>query len=148
MDKFNLVSESKKRIASQIAELLNRNNNLKKVHTESSILDSKINYLIDFELNKDTLVLAGCVGVEVLDENRVFFRHLCVDSMYRRQGKAERLLKSALSATNKKIALMDIRHTNIPSLSLASKLGFVVEDCTKREDYYILKVKKDIHGKY
>lgn len=132
-------------VARLIATLLNKYNMLKKFHTEYSILDSKTEYIINIDCIQNIFVLNGCIGVEKIDEDTTLLKHLCVDENFRRQKIAEKLLKKALTLVKTKYIIMNIRHTNIPSLSLASKFGFIVSSYYKKEDYFIITVKRETY---
>jgi len=141
MIKFRHIIEEL-HVARLIATLLNKYNMLKKFHTEYSILESKTEYITNITFVQNAFILNGCVGIELLDMETSLLKHLCVDENFRRQKIAERLLKKALTKVKTKYIIMNIRHTNIPSLTLASKLGFVVDSYHKRDNYFILTVKK------
>jgi GNAT superfamily N-acetyltransferase len=130
--------------AEQIADLLNKHNKLQVIHTKHTILSSPINYLIQQGVINNNLVVVGCVGLSKEDETTTLLQHLVVDESYRQKGIATKLLNYALSSVNTKFVKMRIRHTNIPSLCLSSKLGFHVDDCVAKDNYYILIVKKGL----
>ena len=132
-------------VARQIATMLNQYNMLKTFHTEYSILDSKTEYIINISSTQNNFVLNGCIGIEFLDSEKSLIKHLCVDEGFRRQKIAENLLKKALTCAKTKCIIMNIRHTNMASLSLASKFGFVVDSFYKRDNYFILTVKRETY---
>jgi N-acetylglutamate synthase-like GNAT family acetyltransferase len=142
MIKFEYTIENL-HVARQIASLLNKYNMLKKFHTEYSILDNKTEYIVNIDCIQNTFILNGCVGIEILNADTSLIKHLCVDENFRRQKIAEKLLKKALTNIKTKFILMNIRHTNRPSLALVSKLGFTVESYYKNENYFIITVKKE-----
>lgn len=144
MIKFRHIIEEL-HVARLIATLLNKYNMLKKFHTEYSILENKTEYITNITFVQNAFILNGCVGIELLDIETSLLKHLCVDENFRRQKIAEKLLKKALTKVKTKYIIMNIRHTNIPSLTLASKLGFVVDSYYKRDNYFILTVKRETY---
>ena len=144
MIKFRHIMEEL-HVARLIATLLNKYNVLKKFHTEYSILDNKTEYIVNIDCIQNIFVLTGCIGIEKIDENTSLLKHLCVDENFRRQKIAEKLLKKALTLIKTKYIIMTIRHTNIPSLSLVSKFGFVVESYYEKDNYFIITVKRETY---
>lgn len=130
-------------VAKQIATMLNKYNKLQKFHTEYSILNSNVSYIINQEYINNTFIINGCIGTQTIDNDTTIIRHLCVDERYRRKKIAENLLITAISKINTKYVSMHIRHTNMPSLTLASKFGFTIASYYQTDNYFILIVKKE-----
>lgn len=80
--------------------------------------------------------VVGYIGLEtVLDEGSLTM--LCVDSEYRKQGIAQKLMNALFdTAVSLKLAFvtLEVRESNIPARSLYAKLGF--ETVAVRKAYY------------
>ena len=75
------------------------------------------------------------VGVIVYEDifNRFEIDYIVVDSQYRRQGIASKLLESVINLNPENITL-EVREDNISAINLYKKYGF--EIVRKREKYY------------
>ena len=75
------------------------------------------------------------VGVIVYEDifNRFEIDYIVVDSQYRRQGIASKLLESVINLNPENITL-EVREDNISAINLYKKYGF--EIVSKREKYY------------
>ena len=128
-------------VAEQIALLLNTNNALLTTHTYKTILDSKTNYFVEQAAIDNKILIIGCVGIEHIDNNTTLIKHLSVIKPLQGKGVGRRLLSVALQHW-KDLANMNIKHTNIASLSLARKFGFKVVDFKVVNNYFLLNVKR------
>lgn len=75
-------------------------------------------------------IWAFLVVEEVLEEVNIL--HIAVDPKYRRQGLAQLLIKEALK--NASYAILEVRASNEPAISLYKKLGF--KEISRRSRYY------------
>ena len=75
------------------------------------------------------------VGVIVYEDifNRFEIDYIVVDSQYRRQGIASKLLESIIKLNPENITL-EVREDNVSAINLYKKFGFEV--VSKREKYY------------
>lgn len=142
MSKFTIVHDNFV-TATHIAELLNKHNKLNVHHTGHSIMLSNTEYIIEQRALKNQIIVAGCIGVNVISNDIIFLKHLCVHEHFRGLGIASTLIKSALiKSPTTKAAFMDIRSDNVPSLSLATKEGFLVTHCKYLNQYNLITVGK------
>lgn len=79
----------------------------------------------------DDKIVGTLVYEDIFDRFEVDY--IVVDSQYRCQGIATKLLKSIINLKPENITL-EVREDNIPAINLYKKLGFVV--VSKRERYY------------
>ena len=79
----------------------------------------------------DDKIVGALVYEDIFDRFEVDY--IVVDSQYRCQGIATKLLKSIINLKPENITL-EVREDNIPAINLYKKLGFVV--VSKRERYY------------
>lgn len=129
ISKFNVVL-SDYQIADQIALLLNNNNMLRKKHDINSIINSQIKYFIEIKNNN----VVGCVGL--LEEDKLDkILHISVNKKERKQGIGYKLLNSALLNSNKNEIYMYVKESNIPSLNLATRLGFKIIAYIPKHNY-------------
>lgn len=127
--------------ASQIAELLNKYNNLNVVHNAQTIQSSKTKYFV--ELVSSPAIekkIIGCVGLVPEPNGLARIKHVCIDPTYRRYGIAKGLVELAISQANSDYVYMTIREDNIPSLKMAKSLGFVPAQRLWKKDHYIICV--------
>lgn len=75
-------------------------------------------------------IWAFLVVEEVLEEVNIL--HIAVDPHYRRQGLAQLLVKEALK--NASYAILEVRASNEPAISLYKKLNF--KEISRRSKYY------------
>jgi ribosomal protein S18 acetylase RimI-like enzyme len=143
MEKFITLVDNKV-VATQIAELINKHNNLKIIHTDSSILESAVQYVIEQRYVNDTLVVIGCIGIKKDQDKFCTIQHLCVKEGYRNQGIATKLLNAVSDYADAEYVKASVRHDNMASLKLLKKLKFTAYDCLAKDDYFILKVSKKL----
>lgn len=137
------VSLSNYEIATQIADLLNKHNELRVVHDTNSVAGGAANYFVEVShIAQEGCKVIGCIGIrqETPTESKVF--HLCVDPRFRGKGIANKLLNIAMVNSNTLLVYGTVRENNIPSLKLVSKLGFskVGEIWSNRGNYKLIKV--------
>jgi ribosomal protein S18 acetylase RimI-like enzyme len=111
-------------IAKQIAELLNRENQLVIPYTEEKILSTAENYL--FESNEGNEVLC-CIECKKVQWYQYEVCHLTVNPNYRKKGLGQKILDKAIehSQSNRsRVVQCTIREDNIASKGLFSKNGF------------------------
>ncbi len=145
MDKFKFIIDEQS-VAEQIADLLNTYNKLKVIHTKHTVLANNIIYLVKQKYIEGSPKIIGCVGIDKIDHSMTTLRHLCVDVNQRQTGIGLELLNNALAYVSTKYVQMHIRHDNLPSVHLASKLGFLVDTYDIKNGYFILTVKKEAHA--
>lgn len=130
-NKFKLTL-SDEFIASQIAILLNNNNNLSKYYNTHSIINSTIEYFVELSGSK----VIGCVGLKKeLKMDKIV--HLSVDYSMRNTGIGNRLLNAAVLNSLKDTLYMSIRNDNVASINLANKIGFSVIAYIPKQTYNI-----------
>lgn len=142
MNKFTILSDNIL-LEKNIADLLNRHNKLRVVHTGHSIACSPVEYIIEPRIFKNQIIVAGCIGINKAIGGVSYLKHLCVHDQFRGLGIASKLVKAALKKEmSSKFIFMDIRSDNFPSLSLAEKEGFLIVHCKHLTNYNILTVGK------
>ena len=107
MIKFKLTLTANT-IAAQIADLLNKGGQLLYYFNENSVLQNKVQYLI--ELDGDKVV--GVIGLEIKTPKVTEIKHLCVHPDYRRKGLGKKLLELAIRATQTKLLYGTVREDN------------------------------------
>lgn len=111
-------------IAKQIAELLNKENQLVIPYTEEKILSSSNNYL--FEINNKNEVLC-CIECKKVQWYQFEVCHLTVNPNHRNNGHGQKILDKALNHAKKnsgRVVQCTIREDNKASAGLFSKNGF------------------------
>jgi len=142
MDKFITISDNFS-VATQIASLLNKYNKLQVVHTGYSILSSCTKYIIEQKVYNNSIIVSGCLGINYVNNNSLFLKHLSVHEAFRGSGIGTSLINTALFLNaNIPNIFMNIRNDNLPSLQLAEKLGFLVVDYKMLTHYNIITVGK------
>jgi ribosomal-protein-alanine N-acetyltransferase len=68
----------------------------------------------------------------VIDECEI--KTICVLPSFRRQGIAEKLMKSLLKQQKGNSVFLEVEESNLPAINLYKKLGFVT--FSTRKDYY------------
>ena len=133
MSKF-YVSLDKESTATQIAELLNTNNKLKRKHTPFTILNNNIEYLIEvggvnerhIDGHRKIIAVAGvqpfAATAGITDS--ILVKHLVVHEKYRKMGLASNLLTKILNMG--KPTYLYVRSDNHACLNMISRLGFVL----------------------
>lgn len=128
--------------ATQIAELLNKHNNLTVVHDVNSILSTNTRYFV--ELVSAPAIekrVVGCVGLAPgYHPTLSKIKHVCIDPTYRRFGVARKLVETAISNCNTEYVYMTIREDNIPSQKMAESLGFVFVQKDWKKDHFVITV--------
>ena len=122
-------------VARQIAYILNTNNNLKKIHSINTILNSNNLYLIEL-FNWQVL---GCVGIlDIGYKNKIV--HLSVLNTVQKCGIGYKLLKTAINISNKNEIYMQIRDDNVRSINLAYMNGFESTSFIEKRGYSLLNL--------
>jgi GNAT superfamily N-acetyltransferase len=121
-------------IARQVADLLNANNRLRKVHSAKTILKGAAAYFVDIIGG----VVVGCSAIhnESKEVTRQF--HLCVHPDYRRRGIARKLKLASLSHVNTPYVYITIREDNVASINLNVSLGFALIKKEWAGDHHVL----------
>jgi ribosomal protein S18 acetylase RimI-like enzyme len=150
MSKF-ILPVNKQSIASQIAALLNAQNNLTTVYTPNTILTNNLHYLVELggfnerHIDNERKILGVCGYM--LNNHDIYIRHLSILKSYRRQGIATKLLQSILDLKAPRY-YMQVRSTNMSCLHMAERLGFKYTSHIFKQNYAILTLEKlgDFHG--
>jgi ribosomal protein S18 acetylase RimI-like enzyme len=137
------VSISNYEIATQIADLLNKHNELKVVHDTNSIASGVSNYFVEIShIAQEGSKVVGCIGIkqETPIVSKIF--HLCVDPKFRNLGIAYKLINVVAVNSKTEFFYGTIRENNIPSLKLVKKLGFIKvgETWSSKGNYKLIKV--------
>lgn len=127
-------------VAEQIANLLNKYNNLNYIYTTKKILQNNVRYLVEQGVVNGTQEVIGCLGFSVINNNSTKIRHICVHENFRRQNIANRLLYSAIQRTTTTNIFMNIRSDNYPSLLLAERNNFFILDIINKGSYNLVTV--------
>lgn len=122
-------------ISWQIANLLNQNNRLSKIHTVETIMTSTVEYFIELHSHK----VIGCVGL-LRNQNIDKILHLSVDAAYRNYGIGKKLLHSVLTNSNSDVLYMTVREDNLACLRLATVNGFIPVAYIPKMTYNILSL--------
>lgn len=137
------VSISSHELAEQVADLLNANNRLTRLHNASSISSGAIDYFIELSSidNSTTSKVVGCVGLIKEHTSLSRIKHLSVHPKFRRKGIARKLLLLAITNCDTEDTYMIIRDDNLPSLIIAEKLGFIfISKVHTRKGYNLITV--------
>lgn len=145
MDKFKFLVDEQ-RVAAQVAALLNNYNRLNIVHTKETILSSDITYLIKQLCVDGEQTVVGCIGLQKVDNLITTLRHLSVTENKRREGIGAELVTNAMQKARTRFVQMHIRHDNMVSLSLATRLGFLAVSYDEKDNYYLITVKKEVNA--
>ena len=106
-------------------------------------MSGKTDYFVEFEGGK----VVGCAGVLKRFPNMSEIRHVCVDTPYRSKGIASKLVNLAIANCGTELVYMTIRDDNVPSLKMASSLGFVFVKKHWSIDHFVITVgRRQDHG--
>lgn len=130
------VSLTNNEIARQIANLINRYNNLYTRHNWFTIISCATDYFVEIVGDK----VVGCAGIIEEPNTWSVVKHICVVPEFRNKGVATKLIKLAIQNCKTKHVYMTIRENNIASLSMANKLGFTTIKREWSKDHYIVAV--------
>lgn len=122
---FNSVLDGS-RVATQVVALLNKNNNLRKVQTITSIANNDALYLV-YLYNG---VVIGCTGLRQENHDITHNLHTSVDERFRNRGLGKFIIYKAIVECNTPYLHADVRTDNMSSLNLYYSLGF------RATDYY------------
>ena len=128
-------------IERQIAELLNKNNELDKEYTEKHIRYGKTKYLF---IHKDGQ-LWGAVGVQRIRYLYTIVKHLVVAPDHRGKGMATALMEMALNETNTPFALSTVRKDNETSLHLLGNFEFEKAGAYFKDKHLVILLVKSLH---
>ena len=148
MSRF-LISLNERSVASQVSDLVNSNNRLRRRLTIPSITQGRTNYFVEMSgmniqtASKDKVVM-GCIGMETIDQDTVMLKHLSIRNEFRRLGIASKLVHDALKSCKNKKTRMRIRADNKPSLYLAEKFGFKYIFHEDLGNYSVLTVERSV----
>jgi len=119
------ISLSNSEIAAQIATLLNAYNQLYARHNAYTIKSSASNYFIEVgRIGQGANQVIGCIGLLKEFSSLSKIHHIAVHPNFRRLGIARRLINIAIQNCETSHVYMTIREDNLPSLRMASSLGF------------------------
>ena len=110
----------KEDIAFQLAQLINRYNNLESTYTKELILNNKANYIVE---SIGTRVI-GCAAIEKQAYAISELKHIVVSPEARRTGIASYLVSSAISKSQTPLIYATVREDNPASQKLLEKRGF------------------------
>ena len=130
------ITLSSVEMATQIASLLNRANQLKKVHSVETILSSPSTYFVEICEGK----VAGCVGLTKVDNTYSLVHHASVLPAYRKRGVGKKLLKLAVDQCRTPMVYGRIREDNIPSLKMSFAVGFKAIRKEPKTNYNLILV--------
>jgi len=137
------VSLSQDKMADQMACMINKYNNLRRKRTKHTMLKDQAEYFV--EVVRDKVV--GFAGLSRRDTNLCEIKHVCVDPEFRKKGIARKLVKLAIANCPTDYIYMTISEKNIPSLSMARSLNFVVIKKQQSINHQVIIVGRNkIHG--
>lgn len=137
------VSLSQSEMAEQMACMVNKHNNLRRKRTKHTMLKDQADYFIEVVRNK----VIGFAGLAKQDTNLCEIKHVCVDPEFRKRGIASKLVKLAIANCPTDYVYMVISEENIPSLTMAKSLGFVmVKKQWGRGHHVIIVGRNKAHG--
>ena len=114
---------SQTELAAQVANLVNKHNNLQYTVTVNRVINGPIAYLVELEGGK----VAGCVGLKKMRRQGWYeICHLCVDPAFRGKRLARTLVESAYSRIPTGKAWCTIVEHNIPSIRTFLNCGFTM----------------------
>jgi predicted acetyltransferase len=129
------ISLSEQELAIQIANLLNKYNKLTRKHDSQTILNPSTDYFVELRDGK----VVGCVGLTKESSLLSKLHHLSVDSSFRRQGIATKLINMALSNCVTGNIYATVREDNIESTKLMLKNNFKCVNITHNGQTHILR---------
>lgn len=115
-----LRSISDKDIADQLANLLNRHNQLGSQKSPNILLSSQSKYVVETHGK----ILIGACALERQSYNFTEIKHLVVDPQWRGKGVGKFLVKRCLQLVDTPMVYATVRETNEVSISLFESLGF------------------------
>lgn len=110
--------------AKQIADLLNKENQLVVQYTEEKVLTTKDNYLFELDENNEVI---SCIECKKVQWYQFEVCHLTVSPNHRRKGLGQKILDKAITHAKKnrgRIVQCTIREDNKASSGLFSNNGF------------------------
>lgn len=113
------------RVASQIATLLNNNNNLYKEHNGYTISNSGCLYIV-YMIHTEVV---GTTCIQIEEQGLTRNKHTSVDPLFRRRGIGRILVSEAINNCQTRNMYVTIRETNHPSIGLYSSFGFSFVKC-------------------
>jgi len=124
---------SDREIATQVAVLLNQNNQLQSKKSARDILRTKTNYITELH---GKLVL-GVAGIEKLNYTFTEIKHLCVREDWRRKHIGRFLVERAMNFCDTPMLYVSIRKDNKASLELFKGFGFTESGEYPSEDHSV-----------
>ena len=94
----------------------------------------RVSYVCEMLKSDEAVVVYGVMSVAA-GEAHIF--NVCVNAEFRRQGFGEEMMQHLIEkakAKNAETAFLEVRPSNVSSISLYEKLGFEITG--KRKDYY------------
>lgn len=129
-------------IARQVAKLINAHNRLRVNHSARSIMNSSATYFT--EIYGDRIV--GCQATIQDTDTVTRLFHLCVDPLFRRQGIARKLKRTALSFIETPFVYVTVREDNAASIALNISEGFQYIKKDWMYDHFVLVLAKDLRN--
>lgn len=126
-------------VAQQIADMLNKYNMLDIYYNSDTILSTNAKYFIEVAFPGKIIACAALY-------NNNCIKHVCVLPEYRNMNIAKKLIQAVLTNAVRGNIFMTIREDNIPSLRMASSLGFVFNNriWKKENNHYVIQVVRSI----
>lgn len=118
MSKFQLTASAIS-LATQIADLINSGRQLYVHLVPSSILASKIQYIIELDGEK----VVGAVGLDQKSSRVTEIKHLVVHPQYRRRGIGKKLLERAITAAQTDFVYGYVREDNLTNIRNNFRVG-------------------------
>lgn len=127
-------------MAYQISLLINKYNRWYIKHTPFAIKLSAVNYFVELEGSK----VVGCAGLLKEFETLSKIMHVCVIPERRGCGIAKRLVKLAVNMCETQHVYMTVRDDNVPSLRMATSLGFHTMGSKWSRDHYTITMGREL----
>lgn len=108
------------RVAVQTAALLNKNNNLYKIHNRYTINNPTDLYIV--YISNGNVIGVTCIQEEYPQLTRN--KHTSVDPAYRNVGIGKKLITEAMNSCSTRNMYATIRENNRASINLYTSLGF------------------------
>lgn len=122
-------------IANQIADMINRYNKWScKFSGQSILLSNGTRYFIEVEGSK----VVGCAGFIHDYERATKIQHICVLPTHRGKGVSKKLVTLAIKQASTEFVYMTVREDNLPSIKMATSLGFMASSKRWFRDHWTL----------
>jgi len=118
MNKFNLTVDTNN-LADQIAALINSGQQLRYYLTRQSILNGRIQYIIEMDREK----VIGAMALEQQNAKVTEMKFLCVHPNYRRQGLGRKLLETGVKNATTEFVYGAVRSDNEVNIRNNLRIG-------------------------